>query len=90
MSCAEPSNTKAVKSIVKMTAHWEASQSVPCSCETMQLFTQGEEEIDDDDVSTIVPRDSSDSGSTTSLDFDEFGEDPWDDLEFAVHRCNSV
>ena len=45
----------------------------------MQLFTQGEEEHNDDDVSTIVPQDPPDSGSTTSMDFDEFGEDPWDD-----------
>ena len=90
MSYAEPSNTKAVKSIVKMTAHWESAQSVPYGCKTMQLFTQGEEEIDDDDMSTIVPHDPCDSGSTTSMDFDEFGEDPWDDSEFATYRCNSV
>ena len=87
MSYAEPSNTKVVKSIVKMTAHWESSQSVPYSCKTMQLFTQGEEEFDDDDVSTIVPRNPSDSGSTTRMDFDELEKIPgtiWNSLLIAV------
>jgi hypothetical protein len=91
MSCAELSNAKAIKPILQpMSAHWESAQSVPCSCKTMQLFTQGEEEHIDDDTSAIVPQDPPDSGSTASVDFDEFGEDPWDDSEFATCRCNSV
>jgi hypothetical protein len=69
--------------------HWESTQSMPYGCKTMQLINQGEEECDNSDALTIVPHDSSDSGSTTSTDFDEFGDDPWDDLEFATYRCNS-
>jgi hypothetical protein len=91
MSYTEPCNAKAIKPILDpMSAHWESAQSVPYGCKTMQLFTQGEEECDDDDMPTIVPHDPSDSGSTTSMDFDEFGEDPWDDSEFLTYRCNSV
>ena len=73
-----------------MTAHWEVSQSVPYGSKMMKLFAQDEEEIDDDDMSTVIPCESSDSSSTASVDFDEFGEDPWDDSEFAIYRCNSV
>jgi hypothetical protein len=55
----------------------------------MQWFTQGEEKCNNSDL-TLAPHDSSDSGSTTSTDFDEIGEDPWDDSEFVTYRCNSV
>ena len=55
MSYAEPSNTKVVNSIKEMTTHWETSQSVPYGSKMMQLFTQDEEEIDDDDMSTVTP-----------------------------------
>jgi hypothetical protein len=56
----------------------------------MQLFTQGKEECDDSGTPTLALHDSSNSGSITSTNFDEFGEDPWDDSEFATYRCNSI
>jgi hypothetical protein len=93
VSCATQSNIKAYIKALKMSEpilHWESTQSIPNGCKTMQLFNQGEEECDNSDALAIVPHDSLDSGSTTSTDFDEFGEDPWDDSEFAIYRCNSV
>ena len=56
----------------------------------MQLFTQGEVECDDSGILTLAPNDSSNSGSTTSTNFDEFGEDLWDDSEFITYCCNSI
>jgi hypothetical protein len=70
--------------------HWESTQSVPYGCTIMQLFTQGEEECNDSEILALAPRDPSDSGLIKSLHFDEFGEDPWDDSEFATYRCNSI
>jgi hypothetical protein len=93
VSYAAPINIKAYIKALKMSEpilHWESTQSIPYGCKTMQLFNQGEEECDSSDAVTIVPHDSSDSGLTTSTDFDEFGEDPWDDSEFATYQCNSI
>jgi hypothetical protein len=95
MSYAGQSNVKALKKSEPI-LHWESTQLVPYGCKTMQLFTQGEEECDDcpteddSDIPALAPHASSNSGSTTSLNFDEFGEDPWDDSEFATYRCNSI
>ena len=95
MSYAGQSNIKALKKS-KPILHWESTQSVPCGCKTMLLFNQGEEECDNcptedaSDILALAPCDSSDSDSTTRLEFDEFGEDPWDDSEFATYRCNSA
>jgi hypothetical protein len=87
MSYAGQSNTKAPEKSEPI-LHWKSTQLVMCGCNTMQLFNQGEEECDDcptedeSDIPALAPHDFSGSDSSTGSEFDKFGEDPWDDLEF--------
>jgi hypothetical protein len=81
--------------------HWELPHSVPCGCDTMhQLFNQGlivdHSECDDcpsedeSDLPALAPHYFSDSDSSTGLEYDKFGEDRWDDLEFTTYRCDII
>jgi hypothetical protein len=90
MSYAAQSNTKAPKENEPI-LHWESTQAVPYGCKTMQLFQQGKEECDDcssedeSNIPALASHDFSDSDLSTGLEYDEFGEDPWDDLEFTTY-----
>jgi hypothetical protein len=95
MSHAAQSNVKVFEKSEPI-LHWELPHSAPCGCDTIhQLFNQGlnvdHSECDDcpsedeSDVPSLVPRYLSDSESSTGLEHDEFGEDPWDDSEFTTY-----
>jgi hypothetical protein len=100
MSCAMQCNIKASEKGEPI-LHWELPHSVPCGCDTMhQMFNQGLNidhlECDDcpsedeSDAPSLVPHHLSKSVSSSEPEHDKFGEDPWDDLEFMTHQCNSI
>jgi hypothetical protein len=65
-----------------------------------QLFNQGlnvdHSECDDcpsedeSDAPSLAPHYLSKSVSSSESEYDEFGEDSWDDSEFTTYRCNSA
>jgi hypothetical protein len=99
MSYAAQSNIKASKKSEPI-LHWESPHSALHGCNTMIIVHQGlnvdHSECDDcpsddeNDMPALAPCYFSDSDSSTGLQYDKFGEDPWGGSEFTTYRCNSV
>jgi hypothetical protein len=45
---------------------------------------------DESDAPSLTPHFLSKSVSSSESEYDEFGEDPWNNLEFTTYQCNSI
>jgi hypothetical protein len=91
---------------VEPTIHWERLHSMFCGCDTMdKMFKQRlnvdllESEDcpseDESDAPSLAPHHLSNSVLSSESEYheseyDNFGEDPWDESEFMTYQCNSV
>jgi hypothetical protein len=95
-----------VQEKVEPILHWERPHSAPHDCDTMyEMCNQGLNinhlesddcpSEDESDAPSLPPHCLSNSVSSSESEcdeseYDEFGEEPWDESEFTTYRCNSV